>query len=93
MILILGFFFKFLFLFLSSIIKTQPLYKSDGQVSASFKADTQRNLVSALSKMYPSPDWNVGVDRVNLCDGNCTWKKQITMDLFPWDAGNDNKIF
>lgn len=77
---------------LFSIIKTQPLYKSDGQVSASFKADTQRNLVSALSKMYPSPDWNVGVDRVNLCDGNCTWKKQITMDLFPWDAGTDDGI-
>lgn len=63
------------------------LYKSHGRVSATFKADSRRNLVSALTKMFPSPDWNVGVDRINLCDGNCTWRKQIIKDLYPWDAG------
>lgn len=77
---------------LFSIIKTPPLYKSNGQVSTTFKADRRRNLVSALAKMFPSPDWNVGVDRVNLCGGNCTWRKQITMDLHPWDAGTDDGI-
>jgi len=75
-----------------SIIKTRMLYKSHDQVSATFKADSRRNLVSALTKMYPSPDWNVGVDRINLCDRNCTWKKQIVKDLYPWDAGTDDGI-
>ena len=63
------------------------LYTGVGQVSTSFKADSRRNLVSALAKLYPSPDWNVGVDRINLCDGNCTWKRTIVKDLYPWDAG------
>ena len=63
------------------------LYTSLGQVSSTFKADKRRNLVSVLAKITPSPDWSVGVDRINLCDGNCTWKKQIVQDLYPWDAG------
>ncbi|KAJ7379197.1 hypothetical protein OS493_017700 [Desmophyllum pertusum] len=68
------------------------LYQSDGQVSTTFKADSRRNLVSALTKMFPSPDWNVGVDRINLCDGNCTWKRTIVQELYPWDAGTDDGI-
>lgn len=75
-----------------SIIKTSMLYRSVGKVSTTFKADNRRNLVSALAKMFPSPDWNVGVDRINLCDGNCTWKKTIIRKLYPWDAGTDDGI-
>lgn len=75
-----------------SIIKTRVLYRSQGQVSTTFKADSRRNLVSALAKITPSPDWNIGVDRINLCDGNCTWRKQIIKDLYPWDAGTDDGI-
>ena len=71
----------------SSIIQTRMLYTSFGQVSTTFKADNRRNLLSVLAKITPSPDWSVGVDRINLCDGNCTWKKQIVQDLYPWDAG------
>ena len=81
------------FVVIFSIIKTRVLYRSQGQVSTTFKADSRRNLVSALAKITPSPDWNIGVDRINLCDGNCTWRKQIIKDLYPWDAGNDNKHF
>lgn len=67
------------------------LYTGVGQVSTTFKADSRRNLVSALAKLYPSPDWNVGVDRINLCDGNCSWKRTIVKDLYPWDAGNEDE--
>ena len=69
------------------------LYTGVGQVSATFKADSSRNLVSAVAKLYPSPDWNVGVDRINLCDRNCTWKPTIVKDLYPWDAGNHDVYF
>ena len=75
------------FALIFSIIQSRMLYKSLGQVSSTFKADNRRNLVSVLAKITPSPDWSVGVDRINLCDGNCTWKKQIVQDLYPWDAG------
>lgn len=75
-----------------SIIQSRMLYTSLGQVSSTFKADNRRNLVSVLAKITPSPDWSVGVDRINLCDGNCTWKKQIVQDLYPWDAGTDDGI-
>lgn len=68
------------------------LYTGVGQVSTTFKADSRRNLVSAVAKLYPSPDWNVGVDRINMCDGNCTWRRTILKDLYPWDAGNETRI-
>ena len=76
-----------IFVWIFSIIKTHTLYRSAGKVSTTFKADSKRNLVSALAKIFPSPDWNVGVDRINLCDGNCTWKKAVIRKLYPWDAG------
>ena len=68
------------------------LYTGEGQVSTTFKADSRRNLVSAVAKLYPSPDWNVGIDRINLCDGNCTWRRSVVKDLYPWDAGNEANI-
>lgn len=75
------------------IIKTRmPLYTGEGQVSTTFKADSRRNLVSAVAKLFPSPDWNVGIDRINLCDGNCTWRRSVVKDLYPWDAGTDDGI-
>ena len=80
------------FVLIFRIIKTRMLYTGVGQVSTTFKADSRRNLVSAVAKLYPSPDWNVGVDRINLCDGNCTWRRTILKDLYPWDAGNETRI-
>ena len=77
------------FVLILRIIKTRVLYTGEGQVSTSFKADSRRNLVSAVAKLYPSPDWNVGIDRINLFDGNCTWRRTVVKDLYPWDAGNE----
>lgn len=37
----------------------------------------------------PSPDWFVGVDSLNLCEGD-HWKEQETVELFPYDAGTDS---
>lgn len=40
----------------------------------------------------PSPDWVVGVSKLNLCQRDCTWIKSQIIDLYPWDAGTDNGI-
>lgn len=42
-----------------------------------------------MVKMIPSPDWFVGVDSLNLCEGN-RWKQEVTIDLRPYDAGTDS---
>ena len=76
------------YLFFVSIIKTRSLWESVGAASVEVKADKGHNLVSLLSMMIPSPDWSVGVDRLNLCNANCTWRKTVVQDLYPWDAGD-----
>lgn len=40
-------------------------------------------------RLVPSPDWFVGVDSINLCDGN-QWKENVSLVLFPYDAGTDS---
>lgn len=44
------------------------------------------------SMLGPSPDWIVGVSKLNLCQRDCTWTKSTIVDLYPWDAGTDNGI-
>ncbi|XP_047209335.1 spondin-2a [Girardinichthys multiradiatus] len=46
-------------------------------------------LLSLMVKMIPSPDWFVGLDSLNLCEGN-RWKQEVTVDLQPYDAGTDS---
>ncbi|XP_020777667.1 spondin-2a [Boleophthalmus pectinirostris] len=46
-------------------------------------------LLSLMVKVIPSPDWFVGVDSLNLCDGS-QWKEEMTFDLQPYDAGTDS---
>uniref|UniRef100_A0A4W5L3T2 Spondin 2a, extracellular matrix protein n=1 Tax=Hucho hucho TaxID=62062 RepID=A0A4W5L3T2_9TELE len=46
-------------------------------------------LLSLMVKVIPSPDWFVGVDSLNLCEGG-KWKQEVTLDLQPFDAGTDS---
>ncbi|KAK7922839.1 hypothetical protein WMY93_009741 [Mugilogobius chulae] len=46
-------------------------------------------LLSLMVKVIPSPDWFVGVNSLNLCDGS-QWKEEVTFDLQPYDAGTDS---
>ena len=39
----------------------------------------------------PSPDWFVGLDRFVLFDG-ANWVRQVSIDLFVYDAGTDNGV-
>ncbi|XP_006893709.1 PREDICTED: spondin-2-like [Elephantulus edwardii] len=45
--------------------------------------------VSFVVRIVPSPDWFVGVDSLDLCEGG-HWKDHISVDLFPYDAGTDS---
>ncbi|WP_298761697.1 spondin domain-containing protein [uncultured Psychroserpens sp.] len=46
-------------------------------------------LLSLVSMIAPSPDWMIAINGVNLRDGN-TWRNEIIIDLFPYDAGTDS---
>lgn len=42
-----------------------------------------------MVRIVPSPDWFVGVDSLDLCEGS-RWKEQVALDLYPHDAGTDS---
>jgi hypothetical protein len=46
-------------------------------------------LLTLVSMIAPSPDWFAGIHGFSLRDGN-NWKDNITLDLFPYDAGTED---
>ncbi|KAM4854308.1 spondin-2 [Thomomys bottae] len=60
-----------------------------GQTSAELEVEPRHSLVSFVVRIVPSPDWFVGVDSVDLCEGG-RWKEQVALDLYPHDAGTDS---
>ncbi|KAM9237466.1 spondin-2 isoform 1-T1 [Dugong dugon] len=60
-----------------------------GQTSAELEVHARHSLVSFVVRIVPSPDWFVGVDSLDLCEGD-HWKDQVSVDLFPYDAGTDS---
>ncbi|XP_006874194.1 PREDICTED: spondin-2-like [Chrysochloris asiatica] len=60
-----------------------------GQTSTELEAHSRHSLVSFVVRIVPSPDWFVGVDSLDLCAGG-HWKDQVSVDLFPYDAGTDS---
>ncbi|XP_028348255.1 spondin-2 isoform X2 [Physeter macrocephalus] len=60
-----------------------------GQTSAQLEAHSRHSLVSFVVRIVPSPDWFVGVESMDLCDGG-RWREQVAVDLHPYDAGTDS---
>lgn len=60
--------------------------------SAEFSVDRTRHLMSFLTMMGPSPDWNVGLSAEDLCTKECGWAQKVVQDLIPWDAGTDSGV-
>uniref|UniRef100_A0A8C6KG46 Spondin-1 n=1 Tax=Nothobranchius furzeri TaxID=105023 RepID=A0A8C6KG46_NOTFU len=60
--------------------------------SAEFSVDRTRHLMSFLTMMGPSPDWNVGLSAEDLCTKECGWAQKVVQDLIPWDAGTDGGV-
>ncbi len=46
-------------------------------------------LISLISMIAPSPDWIIAVNSLSLIDGDGQWIPQITLDLYPYDAGTE----
>uniref|UniRef100_A0A2K6PZ52 Spondin 2 n=1 Tax=Rhinopithecus roxellana TaxID=61622 RepID=A0A2K6PZ52_RHIRO len=53
------------------------------------RAEPPSPQVSFVVRIVPSPDWFVGVDSLDLCDGD-QWREQAALDLYPYDAGTDS---
>uniref|UniRef100_A0A8C0XZ36 Spondin-1 n=1 Tax=Cyprinus carpio carpio TaxID=630221 RepID=A0A8C0XZ36_CYPCA len=60
--------------------------------SAEFSVDRARHLMSFLTMLGPSPDWNVGLSGEDLCTRDCGWVQRLVKDLVPWDAGTDSGV-
>ncbi|KAL7305034.1 hypothetical protein TKK_0002818 [Trichogramma kaykai] len=80
--------------YLKTFIKAPGLWypSMNSNTSASFEVDRRHPLLSIASSMGPSPDWVVGVSKLNLCQRDCSWIRRMTIDLYPWDAGTDSGI-
>eukprot|EP00069_Balaena_mysticetus_P011689 bmy_07187T0 len=46
--------------------------------SAEFSVDRTRHLMSFLTMMGPSPDWNVGLSAEDLCTKECGWVQKVS---------------
>lgn len=47
-------------------------------------------LLTLVSMIAPSPDWMIALYSFPLLDGGNNWKDNISIDLFPYDAGTDD---
>ncbi|KAG7198405.1 hypothetical protein KM043_005793 [Ampulex compressa] len=79
---------------LRTLIKAAGLWypNVNTNTTTSFRVDRKHPLVSVASMFGPSPDWVVGVSKLNLCQADCTWARSMIVDLYPWDSGTDNGI-
>uniref|UniRef100_H2Z0J6 Spondin-1 n=1 Tax=Ciona savignyi TaxID=51511 RepID=H2Z0J6_CIOSA len=80
-----------------SVIKTPaqwPAYqpRNLNPPSDTFQVDRSRHLVSLLSMLGPSPDWNVGITKESMCTADCGWVGTRVYNLTPWDAGTDSGV-
>lgn len=71
------------------IFSAPAVISGTGQNSVDFEVFARHSLLSFIVRIVPSPDWFVGVDSLNLCDGD-RWKEQLSLDLYPYDAGTDS---
>lgn len=47
-------------------------------------------LLTVVSMIAPSPDWFIGISDFSLLDTNGDWKTNVSIDMFPYDAGTDD---
>ncbi|XP_063986743.1 spondin-1 [Diachasmimorpha longicaudata] len=79
---------------LRTLVKAAGLWypNVNTNTTTSFRVDRKHPLLSVASMLGPSPDWVVGVSKLNLCQKDCSWISTMNIDLYPWDAGTDNGI-
>ncbi|XP_003970471.1 spondin-2a [Takifugu rubripes] len=72
-----------------AMYRTAGIPNGIGHSSTELLVQPQNSLLSLMVKVIPSPDWFVGVDSMNLCQGG-RWTEEVTFDLQPYDAGTDS---
>nr|XP_020478157.1 spondin-2-like isoform X3 [Monopterus albus] len=72
-----------------TMYRTAGIPNGIGHSSTELLMLPRSSLLSLMVKMIPSPDWFVGVNSLNLCEGS-QWKHEVTIDLYPYDAGTDS---
>lgn len=78
--------------YLPSVISFSTTIPRRAAPSAEFSVDRTRHLMSFLTMLGPSPDWNVGLSGEDLCTKECGWVQRLETDLIPWDAGTDSGV-
>jgi len=73
-----------------SLITTGGL-NSPGSISTTFNISPSHPFVTLVTMIAPSPDWFVGIHDYDFRVGNA-WLPQVTIDLFPYDAGTDSGV-
>ncbi|KAI4819406.1 hypothetical protein KUCAC02_004653 [Chaenocephalus aceratus] len=71
------------------IVSAPAVKRGTGQMKTEFEVFARHSYLSFLVRLVPSPDWFVGVESIDLCDGD-QWKENVSLDLFPYDAGTDS---
>ncbi|XP_053179787.1 spondin-2b [Scomber japonicus] len=71
------------------VLSAPAVVGGTGQVNTEFEVFARHSYLSFIVRIVPSPDWFVGVDGVDLCEGD-HWKESVTLELFPYDAGTDS---
>lgn len=72
-----------------SVLSGGGIRRSPGVTSMVIEVSSQYPAVSLVSMLAPSPDWFVGVNSLNLRNGN-RWVNRRVVDLVLYDAGTDN---
>ena len=63
--------------------------RSPGTAQWTVRVSEDRPAVSVVTMIAPSPDWFVGVDGLDLRDGD-GWADRVVVDLAAYDAGTDS---
>uniref|UniRef100_A0A8C2WSW9 Spondin 2b, extracellular matrix protein n=1 Tax=Cyclopterus lumpus TaxID=8103 RepID=A0A8C2WSW9_CYCLU len=71
------------------VLSAPAVVGGTGQTNTEFEVYAKHSYLSFIVHLVPSPDWFVGVESFDLCDGD-HWKDNVLLELFPYDAGTDS---
>ena len=70
-------------------VSSGGIVQSPGRTEFNIRMSNLYPVMTLVSKISPSPDWFVGVNRLTLCRNN-RWIDQGQVDLYALDAGTDS---
>lgn len=77
----------------NQIIDGPAIATASGQVEVNnLQVSTDFPLITLASMIAPSPDWMIAINSVSLLDNNGDWIPQVSIDLYPYDAGTDSGV-